>query len=251
MQVPFDPGMKGWKALSLYRQAIGVEDHVSGRYYANLIRLHERLSGELWSAEAWIEVGKGHLWRNELQAASLAFIQALLIGTSDPDSLYLLGSVQYELGEFEQAEKALSQLVKAKPEHGAAHFMLAQVYRMTGRLGESGEALVMALKADPTNTDAHWQLGNWFRDFGDFEEAVDEYERALEADPEHVASLFNLGCVLVRLGERERVREVRTRLAPLSEHLAAMLDRFAHESRAAGGIHEPDPQAKRHREAAS
>ena len=224
MRVPFDPGMKGWKALSLYRQANGVEDSVSGRYYANLIRLHERLSGELWSAEAWIEIGKGHLWRNDLRAAEMAFIQALLIGTSDPDSLYLLGSVQYELGEFEQAEKTLSQLVEAKPDHGAAHYMLAQVYRMSGRLAKSAEALVMAVKADPSNAEARWSLGNWFRDLGDFEEAVSEYERALDADPEHVASLFNLGCVLVRLGQLEEVRSVVERLLPLCEHLAGMLE---------------------------
>ena len=224
MRVPFDPGMKGWKALSLYRQANGVEDSVSGRYYANLIRLHERLSGELWSAEAWIEIGKGHLWRNDLPSAEMAFIQALLIGTSDPDSLYLLGSVQYELGEFEQAEKTLSQLVEAKPDHGAAHYMLAQVYGMTGRLDKLGEALVLAVKANPSNADASYRLGNWFRDFGDFEEAVSEYERALDADPEHVASLFNLGCVLVRLRRLDGVRSVVERLLPLSEHLAGMLE---------------------------
>ena len=224
MRVPFDPGMRGCDALGLYRKANGVEDSVSGRHYANLIRLHERLSGELWSAEAWIEIGKGHLWRNDLKAAVQAFIQALLIGTSDPDSLYLLGSTWCELGEFEHAEKVLTQLVAAKPDHGPAHYMLALVYDWLGRRGEAGEALVLAVKADPSNADASYRLGNWFRDFGDFEEAVSEYERALDADPEHVASLFNLGCVLVRLGQLDEVRSVVERLLPLCEHLAGMLE---------------------------
>jgi tetratricopeptide (TPR) repeat protein len=230
MQIPFDPGLKGWDALSLYRRATGRADTVSGRHYANLLRLHETVRGELWSAEAWVELGKGHLWRGELEHASRAFVQALLIGTSDPDSLYLLGCVHVERGELEQAEKALSQLAGAKPEHVPAQLLLARVLVRLGRKGEAGVPLLKAALADPSNAGAQWALGNWFRDLGDLEEAADQYERALAADPRHTASLFSLGCAWIRLGQPERVEEVRARLAPLSEHLAEMLERLQQET---------------------
>jgi len=227
MQVPFDPGLRGWDALNLYRKAIGAEESVSGRHYANLIHLRRQVLGELWSAEAWIELGKGHLLRNELVPAVRAFTQALLIGTSDPDSLYLMGTALCELGEFERAEKALSQLVKAKPDHGPAHYMLAVVCNWRGRREQAAEAFVAAARLDPTNADAHYRLGNWFRDFGDFEEAASSYERALEVEPDHVAALFNLGCVLVRLGRTGQVRTVQERLQTLSAHLAGMLEKIS------------------------
>jgi hypothetical protein len=73
MPIPFDPGLRGWDALNLYRKATGSEDTVSGRHYANLISLREQVLGELWSAGAWIELGKGHLLRNELEPAVRAF----------------------------------------------------------------------------------------------------------------------------------------------------------------------------------
>ena len=123
--------------------------------------------------------------------------------------------------------------------------------REAGRGGESGEILLRIVMAKPEHAEAHRLLGNWFRDHGDLEEAADEYERALAADPSHTASLFALGCVRIRLGEPERVREVRTRLAPLSAHLAAMLDRFAEEARTAAGTREPDSRPEWHREAAT
>jgi tetratricopeptide (TPR) repeat protein len=224
VQIPFDPGGKGRGALQLLRQANGIaRSSAHGRYYASLIRLREISFGELWSAEAWVETGKHHLFAGDLHPAVAAFAQAMLIGTPDRDVFYFLGATWYELGEFQRAEQVLSGLVEDRPDHARGHYMLALVYRALDRWDDEGEALKRAVEADPCHADASYRLGNWYGFAGDPEASIVAYRKALEADPGHEAALFNLGGLLNRLGRVEEAKAVRDSLQPINEYLAEML----------------------------
>ena len=189
-----------------------------------MIRLREDCLGELWSAEAWVETGKRHLFANEFEQAIAAFMQAMLIGTPDRDVAYFLGCAWYELGEFDRAERMLTDLVEDTPDHARGHYMLALVYRELDRWQDEGQALKKAVEADLRHADALYRLGNWLSFSGDPEASVDAYRKALEAEPEHERALFNLGGLLNRLGRMDEAKAVRDSLQPINDYLAEMLE---------------------------
>lgn len=219
----FDPWMRGASALRLVRRAEGGTRPTTGQYYASMLRLHERLHGEVWSAEAWLEAGRTHLARGDLIAAEEALRQALVIGTPHPDAGWLYGTILFRLGHPGAAAHVLEDAVRHRPSHARAHHQLALVYRALGRSREELRQLRRAIEADPRFPEAWFQLGNCLSLRREEAEAIAAWRAALDADPDHVGALHNLGRVLARAGDREGALELWRRLERIDPETAALL----------------------------
>jgi len=223
-RLPFNPGVTGGQALRLVREAEGVERSAApARYYASMAHLHADARRELWSAEAWVELGRAHLMRAQVAEAVAAFEQALLLGTPHPDARMLLGVSLRRLGRTADAARTLERALDAIPDHARAHYELAMTYRELGRWTRQGDHLTLAVEADPTLVEAWYQLGNWNNLGRKWEEAISAYRYALRVDAEHVGALHNLGGVLARIGRNRAATRLQRRLNRLDVNLGATL----------------------------
>ena len=223
-RLPFNPGVTGGHAPRLVREAEGVgRSSAPARYSASMAHLQADARRELWSAEAWVELGRAHLMRAQVAEAVGAFEQALLLETPHPDARMLLGVSLRRLGRVVDAARALERAVESCPEHARAHYELAMTYRELGRWPEQGDHLSLAVQADPTLVEAWYQLGNWYNLGRSWVEAISAYRYALRVDAEHVGALHNLGGVLARVGRERAATRLQRRLDRLDVNLGATL----------------------------
>ena len=76
--IPFAPWMRGNRALDMVRNAAGPTRSVAPlTYYSAVLAVHEKLSGEVWSAEAWVATARTKLMEGDLQAAEAALMRDL------------------------------------------------------------------------------------------------------------------------------------------------------------------------------
>jgi tetratricopeptide (TPR) repeat protein len=170
-----------------------------------------RLGGDLRRAEA--------IYRQTLQSAG-----------NDFKSLFGLGTVCLELGNFAEAADAFQQTLLVNPSHAPTYLGLGQALAEQGRLEEAGVHLRKALAIRPNYTDAinglgivlaaqrkqrkaiscfrqvvrlrpgdtvaHANLGNALQQLGRVDDALASLQEALRLDPANAGASYNLGFVL-------------------------------------------------------
>ena len=91
---PRRPGVFGASLLARHRSGGTTSGHATyGRHYAALARLGAAARGDLESAEAWLELGRGALMRGEIGDATEYLLHAVLLGTPHPDAPALVAHV--------------------------------------------------------------------------------------------------------------------------------------------------------------
>jgi tetratricopeptide (TPR) repeat protein len=115
------------------------------------------------------------------------------------DALHLLGSIEFQHGRFEEAQRLIRQAVRINPGSAAAHSNLALVLQQLNQLDHALINLDKALALDPNfllalNSRGHvlWRLKRP-------EEALESLDRVLALKPDYVDALCNRGNVLVEL----------------------------------------------------
>ncbi|MCK5411542.1 MAG: tetratricopeptide repeat protein [Gemmatimonadetes bacterium] len=123
--IPFAPWMRGSQALELVRNADGPKESAAPlTYYSAVLRAHEQLAGEIWSAEAWVGVARSHVMRGDLEAAEAALVQAGMMGTPDPDAAMLMAEILLQTDRAERAQRLLTKLVERRPHLARARYLL-------------------------------------------------------------------------------------------------------------------------------
>lgn len=141
-------------------------------------------------------MGEAHATRQELQEAAGCFAQAALLDVGSFLPYLQLGKVLFEIGNYDQAVKALGKSLKIR--------VTAEAHRTSGiallrgfRVQDAVEHLEAALELEPDNADSKMLLS---LARGVLQEgsrgASDEYRRILATDPSahfvHSNLLFNL-----------------------------------------------------------
>jgi tetratricopeptide (TPR) repeat protein len=98
----------------------------------------------------------------------------------DADAEYLLGLVQYELGNRVAAIDTLQRLIRQHPDHSGAHSALGLAQREQGNYKEARVALERAVQLNPKDLRASYQLGLVYAKLGDKEAAQKMLSRADE-----------------------------------------------------------------------
>ncbi|MFC1531566.1 tetratricopeptide repeat protein [Gemmatimonadota bacterium] len=223
-QIPFIPWMRGNRALDMVRNANGPRQSSAPlTYYGAMLRVHEELSGELWSAEAWIDVARSHLMRGNLFKAELALTQAGLIRTPDPDAALLMAEVFLATGRAERADGILTSLLEQRADIARAHYLLGLASRDLGLDGEA-DAYRAAVAIDPDHAQAWYRLGNCLSLARESAEAMSAWREAMRVEPDHTGALYNLGSALYREGDGEGAAECLSRLRELDPGAAALLE---------------------------
>lgn len=98
-----------------------------------------------------------------------------------------------EAERWPEAEPLLRRVTSDQPKLAGPWVNLAQVYVATEQLDDAHMALSQALKANPDHCAARNQLGVLSRQAGDFAAAEDHYKRCLSGEPDNETVVLNLG----------------------------------------------------------
>ena len=128
------------------------------------------------------------------------FEQALRITPDDANTHYNLGAAFLGLGKVPQAIGHLKQALRLKPDYAEAHNNLANALFQTGQHEEAIGHWQQALRLNPDFAEAHSNLGNALLRLGRMPEAIAYFEQALQLNPNMAEMHYNWGVALVRLG---------------------------------------------------
>ena len=96
-------------------------------------------------------------------------------------------------GQFKQAERKFTRLLKTHPQHpDALHFQGVVMYKQ-GRFKESMHFLEASVSVADDYAEAHNSLGIILLEGRNFDKAIKHFSRALEIRPEFVGAKVNLG----------------------------------------------------------
>ncbi len=105
-------------------------------------------------------------------------------------------------GEFEAAEQAFAEAVRANKGYAAAHNNLGLVLLERVRFYESARAFTMAIRLDPRAVEPLINLGRLYETVGWGRDAAKQYETALDLQPEHREAMARLAHVSALSGIR-------------------------------------------------
>ncbi len=173
------------------------------------------LEEEPESAAAWYGLGRIAYQRGEHEVAIERLLRALELQPAATSMHHLLGLAYRATGDLERARQHL-----AANRHGAVRFpdplidglaalvRSAQFYLKAanraagrGRYHDARRMLLEAARIDPDDPLVRYNLGLVLVRLGDESAAAEQFERALAANPDYRNAHYNLAAVLTRRGE--------------------------------------------------
>jgi tetratricopeptide (TPR) repeat protein len=142
-------------------------------------------------------------------------------------ALFMLGSIESQFGQFEQAAGHLGQAAKLSPQTAEILASYGNALLELKRYGEAIDVLTRAIRLQPQNQNALIYRGLALAQNGRPEDALKDFERVLAIAPQSVFAHHNRANVLLQLDRHEDARrniDAVLRIAP--DHVAAMANRM-------------------------
>ncbi len=141
--------------------------------------------------------------------------------TKEPDNFEAqmeAGDMYAQIQKYDQAIEFYRKGLAIKPDERQANIVLANAYFDSKKFPEAGKYYAKALELDPNDINARTDLGTTFveQQPPDFDRAIKEFEAALTIDPKREATLYNLGVAYFRKGDKERSKEILSRLEAIN-----------------------------------
>lgn len=117
------------------------------------------------------------LYEDKLKAATDLLHQAVHAGHRDYQTLSLLGSVLLYVGavpgqpEFAEAQSALEEAAKDRPDYSATQIALGKLYLREGRFAEAAAHLEICRRIEPNNPAVYSSLATAYRRLGEREKS--------------------------------------------------------------------------------
>jgi len=147
------------------------------------------------------ELGRVLAQTGDFQAAVREFEYVLGRQRGNAFAQIHLGSLYYELKQFDDAEEVLTDLLSADPNNVAAHVELGRVLGETRRYAQAAAEFNVALQANPNDSRVYFLLGEALsRNDGTLSDAIAAYERGLQLDTRNREAHMALGVVYLRAG---------------------------------------------------
>ena len=154
-------------------------------------------------AETLYARARAHHAAGRLNEASAFCQQVLKLAPDHARSLYLLGTIAYQIGRPDIAVGLMEAALRGESGIAALHSDLGEVYRVLGRREPAKAAFRQALALDPGLASALNNLAIMLHGEHRLDEALDLYRRAVERHPDWADIRMNYGCALLEKGEIE------------------------------------------------
>jgi tetratricopeptide (TPR) repeat protein len=132
-------------------------------------------------------------------------------------ALFMLGTMECALGQFDRAEKHLARAIKVEPRSTEALTSYGNILLERKRHKEAVAVLSDAIRVQPQNVNALLYRGLGYAELGQHEQALKDFERVLQHDPRSAFGLHNRANALMALNRYSEARssiEALLRVAP-------------------------------------
>jgi tetratricopeptide (TPR) repeat protein len=214
------------QALKAYERLVGLEPGDT----AGAVKLASLLAREGRRSEAADLLGRlaqECRAQGRLENARTLYRQMVEIVPGAFTGWYCLGRVEFETGQFQDAEEHLRRAAEIDVSSPLPHLLLGHVYEQQKQLDRAKAAWRTVLEFDPTHQEVHHRLGLLCLNEGDTEAAVKEFEAAAHSLGESgeleraIALLGDLGPAADHPLIQERLGELLERLGRPGEAKAA------------------------------
>lgn len=159
-----------------------------------------------------MNVGKNYYDQGNGLKAVEAFEKAVALHPAQLDARLNLANAYLLAGRAEDAIKQAREVLTMDVNSAAAHYIAGCAHLRLARFEEAAKELQMAKDIDQKVNAVSFQLGRAFQGWGKFEQAAEEFREVLQFEertaPNYMAAQYNLGQVLVRLGQTDQANEV-------------------------------------------
>lgn len=207
-------GLEQWNdGCDLYRQALGLNPRHVEAYWglarcamrekgpsASRAMLDQALAVDRNRARSWSEIGDLEYGGNRLDAADLAYREALRLDPADLNSLLGRALVALRQNRADAAVKAAKELDARHPGHPLAKTLQAVEAFQRGRYADTNAALSEVLKAMPNHLPSLMLHGMAAYSLGNYEDARRSLSRFLLAYPGRVDIRKLLASTQIKLG---------------------------------------------------
>ena len=166
-----------------------------------------------------LKEGVRHHQAGRLRQAEQCYRTALRLQPDMPntqghaDALHLLGVVQMQRGQLDEAVESISRAVRRNPTNPTYLSNLATAHIERGETDDAIRLLREALRNDPDYVDARYNLGNALRQSGAVDAALEQFLIVAERQPSNAQARNNAAICLIEL----------KKLEPAIGHLTAAL----------------------------
>lgn len=163
----------------------------------------------------WFAEALRHHQAGALATAEPLYQRVLQAEPRHTDALHLLGVLNHQRNDNEQAIGLIDRAVKLAPEVADYHANRGIVLQRLGRLEEAEAAQRRALQRDPNHVGAHFNLGLVLAALDRLAEAAAHYAEAARLSPGLADAHLNLGAALQEIGRAEEALAAHARAADL------------------------------------
>jgi tetratricopeptide (TPR) repeat protein len=165
------------QALDAYERLVGLEpgDTVGGAKLASLLAREGRRSE---AADLLGRLAQECRAQGRLENARTLYRQMVEIDPGAFTGWYCLGRVEFETGQFQDAEEHLRRAADVDASSLLPHLLLGHVYEQWKQLDRAKAAWRTVLEFDPTHQEVRHRLGLLYLSEGDTEAAVKEFDAA-------------------------------------------------------------------------
>jgi tetratricopeptide (TPR) repeat protein len=162
------------------------------------------LSLDPYFAQAHLNLGLAYRDQKNIAAARKSFESALAINPDYAKAHFLLGDLSQSEQDISRAVDHFQHAIRLKPDYLAAYNRLAVCLAEGHRFDESIFWMSLAIEKFPHSAETFCNYGNMLRQARAFPKAADMYRRAIELKPDWAEAHFNLGLMLLLMGNLEQ-----------------------------------------------
>ena len=130
--------------------------------------------------------------KGDLAAAERSYRTILETEPVHVDVIFLLGTLQLQLGNLDTASTLLKEAILLKPEYAEAYNTLGGVLQNQGKFNEAEEIYRNGLTLKPDHAETYNNLGTLLKKQNRFDEAIANYKRAISIRPDYAEAYYNL-----------------------------------------------------------
>ncbi|MEF3192080.1 MAG: tetratricopeptide repeat protein [Campylobacterales bacterium] len=166
----------------------------SGQWHETILEVAQALAklvGKSHDQQLLTKAYKAHL-QGDLTQAKAGYEAILAHNPHHAEALHLLGLIQRQEGNVEEAARLVGEAVALEPS-AIRYTNYGVILKALGRYEEAKQAYSRALELSPTHADGWYNLGNLYRDTGKLQEAQEAYQQAINVAPGYIGAYNNLG----------------------------------------------------------
>lgn len=155
------------------------------------------------NARAWNHLGLAYHAASNAPEARKAYARAVQFDPNFPDPHYNLGTMEFELGRYAEAEAPLRTFIAWQPKRADAWAQLGQTQYQLRQFDAAERSLVAALQIERADPEAWNTLGLIQVQRKRYREAVQQFAESLRLAPSNAAARLNLAVTTHQyLGDR-------------------------------------------------